>query len=216
MGDAFLVTASVERQLAASGRTLLDLVRQATVRPRVEHNHSEPRVIRSAVTNTFDGTYSHDGLVDVDTLQVWIARKGRPVGHSLLVDGATGVYDRFFAFRFYVPGERPYHAAHSAFSPAHGHLFLRFVSFWDYRAQKAVPEWDERRTARNLSEQARYAVAAICFYQRCHLSYVVDVHALGVLGGRGPEGDHYHVWQIPRAAGENLGSRVQWGESLAS
>lgn len=171
------------------------------------------RVLRGAVAATFDGTYSHDGVVDVDTLQVWIARKGKPVGHSLLIDGAAGIYDRFFTFRFYAPGESPHAVPGVSFVPHHGHLFLRFVGYWDYRAQSAVPDWDERRIAQNLSRQSRYAVAAIRLYVQCRLPYAVDVHALGVLGD-GPGADQYYVWQIAPAA--SLPSTAEADELLVS
>ena len=179
--------------------------------------HPRSRVLRRAVTDSFDGTYSHDGIVDVATLNVWIARKGKPVGHSLLVEGAAGIYDRFFTFGFYVPGDRPRYASDMAFVPHHGHLFLRFVSYWDYATLTFVPEWDERRVGHNLLRQARYAVAVIRFYQQCHLPYVVDVHALGTTRGCGSDANQFYVWRIDPALGdEEYAVPASWGERLVS
>jgi hypothetical protein len=139
-------------------------------------------VLPAYAGSTFDGGYTHLGLLDTRTGAIWIPRFAALKGHAaLLRDGNT---DWFLKFAFYIPGQAPPRLGTDA---GYGHLVQHFIADWSYSRQELVPEFDERRRARALAEQERHAARVAGFYAACRLTYDVRVHRLVMSSGRRPQ-----------------------------
>jgi hypothetical protein len=135
------------------------------------------RVLHAYAGQSFDGSYSHAGLLDTRTSTVWVPRFAAVGGHAALLPDANT--DRYFRFDFFLRGQAP------RWVPGEGaaHLLLYLVPEWSYAQQRLIPEWDERALLRNRREQARYAEAVAEFYASCALAYDVHVHHVVAGGG---------------------------------
>ncbi len=131
--------------------------------------------------HTFDGSFTHAGLLDVRDGTVWVPRFAAAKGHAaLLADGNT---DRFFKFEFFVPHQAPRRLLSDGNANA-AHLLLHFIVDWSYSRQSLVPEWDDRRMQANAREQQGYASAVVAFYDACRLTHDVAVHHLYMQTGK--------------------------------
>jgi len=129
------------------------------------------QVLSAYATHSFDGSYSHAGLCDTPTRNVWVPRFAAVRGHAALLPDANA--DRYFRFNFYVAGQAPGWIPSRSGS---GHLVLIFVPEWSYGRQQLIPAHDERRMIANRREQQRYAAAIAAFYRNSALRYAVRVH----------------------------------------
>jgi hypothetical protein len=129
-------------------------------------------------THSFDGSFSHAGLLDTRDGQVWLPRFAALKGHAaLLRDGNT---DRYFKFEFFVPHQAPRWTGENG---RDGHLVLNAIPEWSYSRQSLIAEHDERGRAAAVREQDRFAQAVIRFYRDARLPYSVRVHR--IIGGGG-------------------------------
>ena len=134
-------------------------------------------VLPAYATHRFDGSFSHAGLLDTRSGEIWVPRFAALKGHAaLLRDGNT---DRYFKFEFFVPGQAPQWIPDSASS---AHLVLHIIPEWSYSRQQLVLEHDERAGTAALREQDRCASAVVRFYREAQLPYDVRVHR--IIGGR--------------------------------
>jgi len=129
-------------------------------------------------TDTFDGSFSHAGLLDTRTGRVWVPRFQATKGHAaLLADGNT---DRYFKFEFFVPGQIP---GWIPDGEGDAHLLLYLIPEWSYARQELTSDFDERGLKRNLREQERFGKAVRAFYRGQRLPYAVRVHYVHGGGG---------------------------------
>jgi hypothetical protein len=137
-----------------------------------------PAALEVYASHSFEGGYSHAGLLDTRSGVIWVPRVQAVSGHAaLLVDANT---DRYFRFEFFLPAQAPAWIAHRDDT---SHLVLCLVPEWSYSRQRLVPEHDERRRAANASEQARHGEAVVAFYHAAALPYEVRVHHVSGGGG---------------------------------
>jgi len=143
--------------------------------------------------HTFDGSFTHAGLLDTRDGIIWIPRFAAAKGHAaLLADGNT---DHFFKFEFFLPNQAPRRlSTHNNADCAH--LLIHFIPDWSYSRQRLIPEEDERRCNANRREQQRYASAVTTCYQSCRLSHDIAVHHL-LLEARKPNTHVLNVQRLP-------------------
>ncbi len=149
------------------------------LRPWVDDN---PSILDAALpvyaVHTVDGTFSHAGLYDTRTDQIWIPRFAAVKGHAaLLSDGNT---DWYFKFEFFVPGQAPQWIPNGE---RDAHLLLYLIAEWSYSRQALIPEYDERLAKASAGEQQRFASAIIEFYRNAALPSRIRVHHVEGGGG---------------------------------
>jgi hypothetical protein len=138
-------------------------------------------VLPHYAVHTFDGSFTHAGLLDVRDGMIWIPRFAAAKGHAaLLADGDT---DRFFKFEYFVPGQAPRRVLAGGDAGA-AHLVTHFILDWSYSRQRLIGDEEERRRLANRQEQQRYACAVMAFYASCSLDQDVAVHHLLMRSGR--------------------------------
>jgi hypothetical protein len=135
-------------------------------------------VLPAYATHSFDGSFSHAGLLDTRSGEIWVPRFAALKGHAaLLREGNT---DRYFKFEFFVTHQAPHWTGEAG---NEGHLVLNIIPEWSYSRQRLVPEHDERGRGAALREQERFASTVIRFYRGMRLPYDVRVHR--IIGGGG-------------------------------
>jgi len=159
-------------------------VRRAAARGLRPWVREEPQLMDEVLPlyagHSFDGSYSHLGLLDTRSRDIWIPRFAALKGHAaLLADGNT---DRFFKFELYIPHQAPA-ALRLGGSSEDGHLMLNLIPEWSYSRQRMLGDGDERLLTANAAEQARYSSLVIALYREFALAYAIHVHEAS--GARG-------------------------------
>lgn len=159
-------------------------VRRAAARGLRPWVREEPRLLDEVLPlyagHSFDGSYSHLGLLDTRSRDIWIPRFAALKGHAaLMADGNT---DSFFKFELYVPHQAPAILRPGGGSED-GHLVLNLFAEWSYSRQRTLGGLDQRLLVANVAEQARYSGLVIAFYRELALSYAIRVHEAS--GARG-------------------------------
>lgn len=141
-------------------------------------------VLPAYAIDTFDGKYTHVGLLDAETGKIWIPPFQAKGGHAaLMADGST---DRYFKFDFYVPGQAPPQYKRLPGGEKAGHLTQYFIGDWSYSKRALLTEFDERQLWANRREQENLARRVVAFYRHCRLPYRVYVHRLSTQGSQKP------------------------------
>jgi hypothetical protein len=130
---------------------------------------------------TFDGTFSHAGLLDSLQGAIWVPRFAGMGGHAALLAGHNT--DRFFKFDFWLPTQAPAHVLRPD-SAAAAHLVIHYILDWCYTTQQIIPLWDDHRLAIARRTQDGFAVRVMAFYRACSLGRDLVVHHHYAQAGR--------------------------------
>ena len=141
-------------------------------------------VLPEYAIRSFDGTYTHVGLLDTRDREIWIPPWQSLAGHAALMsDGNT---DRYFKFQFYLAGQAPSDLRAISGSCDDAHLIVNYMSDWSYSRQNLIDEFDSRRMAANLRKQQAHERRVVSFYRNCALPFGVLVHRTCWVSGRRP------------------------------
>jgi len=147
-----------------------------------------PVVNKTYATTKLTMAYPHVGLLDVQSREVWVAKKklGQDparVSHAKLLSAgggnmATADKDRFLCYWFHHPDSAPTQmlgSAATASMAVHGypiewheaHLLVRLDPTWDIANQQLVKSTDTRKIDKNIDQQ--YAWGEFIFKQYTQL-----------------------------------------------
>ena len=208
--------AAINRLSAKSGRKQVDLlvlddaaldmlttaltdseirVRRAAARGLRPWVQARPEILDAVIpayaSHSFQGGYSHLGLVDTRTGDIWVPTFAALKGHAaLLVEGNT---DRYFKFEFYLSAQAPQGLRGNQEADNSAHLVLNLLPDWSYSRGAMVPSHDDRLREANAREQDRYCRWVIAFYREARLPHQVRVHE-----ARGPRGQSRYRLDVAR------------------
>lgn len=150
---------------------------------------------KSYATQKLSAGYPHVGLFDVQSRELWIARKkwgqnpGR-VSHARLITGGTnetGVADkdRFLCYWFHLPDLKNTHF-HGT-SGVHGypiewheaHLLIRQDPNWDMVNQTLIKSTETRKIEKNIDQQYAWAELVFAQYKQLERKFPLSWHFIG-------------------------------------
>ena len=159
-----------------------------------------PAINKTYATTKLSVAYPHVGLFDVQSREIWIARKklGQDpsrVSHAkLLVAGggnmASAEKDRFLCFWFHHPSSAPTQALGSvatASMAVHGypiewneaHLLVRLDPTWDITQQQLVKSTDTRKVEKNIDQQYAWGEYIFKQYREVAGEHPLSWHLVG-------------------------------------
>lgn len=131
-------------------------------------------VLPEYAIQTFDGTYTHVGLLDTRTGDIWVPPWQSLKGHAALMsDGNT---DQYFKFQFYLANQAPPRPRATAQCESDAHLMVNYICDWSYSSQSLVADAQSREGMDALAEQEAFERSVIAFYGGCELPFAVQVH----------------------------------------
>ncbi|MCC7203787.1 MAG: hypothetical protein IT441_01810 [Phycisphaeraceae bacterium] len=133
--------------------------------------------------------YAHVGLYDVQSRQVWIARKRLGVvpvrvSHARLLvggtqDTSTADKDRYLCFWFHTPGTGEGYVHGYPIDWSEGHLLVRVDPNWNYTTCEFIPSTDTAKVERNIEQQYNWGRRIFEAYASAKPRFPLSWHMVG-------------------------------------
>jgi len=147
------------------------------------------KVNKRYCTDTVRVDYAHVGLMDVQTRDLWIARRRwntSPVRVSharLLVGGtqdtSTADKDRFICYWFHTPNTGEGYVHGYPIEWEEGHLLVRLDPNWDFYRRRFIPHTDTAKIERNIERQYAWGQTIFDAYVARGPTFPLSWHMVG-------------------------------------
>ena len=142
-------------------------------------------ILPEYAVQSFDGFYTHVGLLNTKTGEIWIPPWQSLSGHAALLD--DGNTDQYFKFHFYLANQSPPEIRSASGCPSDAHLLVYHIRDWSYSRQEIISGFDARWKDENAREQKGFERRVVSFYRNCSLPFGVTVHRSYLASGNRAE-----------------------------
>ncbi|MEX0885435.1 MAG: hypothetical protein WD009_03250 [Phycisphaeraceae bacterium] len=150
---------------------------------------SQRRINRRYATDRLRVDQAHVGLLDVETLTPWIARRRLGtvplrVSHARLLAGgtqstSTAEKDRFLCYWFHTPNTGEGYVHGYPIEWDEGHMLIRLDPNWDHRNATFIPGTDTARVEANIDRQFDWARLLFEMYVEKGPRFPLSWHMIG-------------------------------------